>query len=348
MKGKWARRLLKAAGYGGAVLMVLLAGAVTMTVGWRPVVGPKARPLTALRFEPTGERLDRGRYLVETVSACFACHTTYDPKDPARSYAAATNKGGGGSLEADGAPWLVAPNITPDEETGAGRWTDDMFARAIREGIGHDGRALFPAMPYQNYRNYSDEDLASIVVYLRSIPAVKNKLPKSEIPFPLSRLINTVPEPLAGSVPEPDVSTATKRGEYMIKVADCGGCHTPRGDRGEPLAGMAYAGGNPFDDGRGGAVTPSNLTPDATGISYYDEALFVRANRTGHVGARQLSPRMPWWVYKNMTDEDLKAIYAYLRTVKPVEHRVDNTERPTFCKICKQKHGLGERNEVKQ
>jgi mono/diheme cytochrome c family protein len=342
MAGKWTRLLLKAAGYGAAVLVVVVCVGITVTVGWRPFVGPKARPLTARRFEATPARLERGRYLVESVSACFACHTTYDQKDPAKSYAAARNKGGGGALDADGAPWLIAPNITPDAETGAGRWTDDMFARAIREGVGHDGRALFPAMPY--YRSYSDEDVASIVVYLRSIPAVKHELPKSEIPFPVSRLINTLPEPLSASVPEPDAATPAGRGEYLIKVADCAGCHTARGERGEPLAGMSYAGGNPFEDGKGGAVAAANLTPDATGISYYDEALFVKAIRTGHVGARELSPHMPWWVYKGMTDEDLKAIYAYLRTLKPVAHRVDNTEQPTFCKICKQKHGLGERN----
>jgi mono/diheme cytochrome c family protein len=344
MAGKWRRRLLKAAGYGAAVVVVVVCVGITVTVGWRPFVGPKARPLTARRFEATPARLERGRYLVESVSGCFACHTTYDSKDPVKSYAAATNKGGGGSLDADGAPWLIAPNITPDRETGAGTWTDDMFARAIREGIGHDGRALFPAMPYQNYRNYSDEDVAAIVVYLRSIPAVKNRLPKSEIPFPLSRLINTVPEPLTDPVPEPDASTPVKRGEHMIRVADCSGCHTPRGEQGAPIPGMDYAGGNPFGDGKGGAVTPMNLTPDATGISYYDEALFLKTIRTGHVGARPLSPHMPWWVYRNMKDEDLKSIFAYLRTLKPVEHRVDNTEQPTFCKICKQKHGLGERN----
>ena len=344
MAGKWRRRLLKALGYGAAVVAVVVCAGITATVGWRPFVGPKARPLAARGFEATPARLERGRYLVETVSGCFACHTTYDSKDPAKSYAAATNKGGGGSMAADGAPWLIAPNITPDEETGAGRWTDDMFARAIREGIGHDGRALFPAMPYQNYRNYSDEDVASMVVYLRSIPSVKNRLPKSEIPFPLSRLINTAPEPLNEPVAEPDASTAVKRGEYMIKAADCSGCHTPRGDKGAHIPGMDYAGGNPFDDGKGGAVTPTNLTPDASGIPYYDEALFVKAMRTGHVGARSLSPRMPWWVYKDMTDEDLKSIFAYLRTVKPVEHRVDNAEKPTYCKVCKQKHGLGERN----
>jgi len=344
MAGKWKGRLLKAGGYGAAVVVVVACVGITVTVGWRPFVGPKARALSARRFEPTPQRLERGRYLVESVSACFACHTTYDAKDPLKSYAGATNKGGGGSMAADGAPWLYAPNITPDEETGAGRWTDDMLARAIREGIGHDGRALFPAMPYQNYRAYSDEDVAAIVVYLRSIPAVKNESPRSEIPFPLSRLINVVPEPLNVAVPGPDRSSREKYGEYVIRTADCAGCHTPRGDKGAAVPGMDYAGGNPFDDGRGGAVTPTNMTPDASGISYYDEALFLKTMRTGHVGARALSPHMPWWVYRNMTDEDLKAIFAYLRTLDPVEHRVDNAEKPTFCKLCKQKHGLGERN----
>jgi hypothetical protein len=66
--------------------------------------------------------------------------------------------------------------------------------------------------------------------------------------------------------------------------------------------------------------------------------------RAGHVKARKLSPAMPWWMYRNMKDEDLRPMFAYLRTLRPADHRVDNTEAPTFCKLCKQKHGLGERN----
>jgi hypothetical protein len=84
---------------------------------------------------------------------------------------------------------IVASNITPDPETGAGNWTDDQLARAIREGIGHDGRALFPMMPYENLRHMSDEDLASLVVYIRSLPAVRHELPASEIVFPVKYLI---------------------------------------------------------------------------------------------------------------------------------------------------------------
>lgn len=88
----------------------------------------------------------------------------------------------------------------------------------------------------------------------------------------------------------------------------------------------------------------SNITPDASGISYYDEALFVDAIRMGKVKARSLSSTMPWYFYRGMTDEDLKAIFAYLRTLKPVMHTVDNTETPAACKLCGMTHGGGEKN----
>jgi Cytochrome c len=239
-------------------------------------------------------------------------------------------------------PWLVAPNITPDKETGAGNWSDDALARAIREGIGHDGRTLFPLMPYSLYKRMSDEDLASIVVYLRSVPPVRNPLPQTRIPFPVSRLVQSVPEPISSAVAPPDTSDAVKRGEYLARIAVCTDCHTPK-ERGEPLAGMEFAGGFILSE-PGRKVASANITPDATGISYYDEALFIKTMRTGQVKARPLSPIMPWGFYRNMTDEDLKSIFAYLRTLKPVRHHVDNTEQPSACKLCRQEHGLGNRN----
>ena len=94
-----------------------------------------------------------------------------------------------------------------------------------------------------------------------------------------------------------------------------------------------------------GTVTSANLTPDASGISYYDEALFIQALRTGTVKARQLNPTMPYSETKYMTDDELKAVFAYLRTVPPVKHRVDNSLPPTYCKLCQSKHGAGDQNE---
>ena len=93
-----------------------------------------------------------------------------------------------------------------------------------------------------------------------------------------------------------------------------------------------------------GEASTANITPDPSGISYYDEVLFIEVMRTGYVKARKLSSIMPFNAFKNLTDDDLKAIFAYLRTLKPVKHRVDNTEPPTYCKLCRQKHGGGNQN----
>jgi mono/diheme cytochrome c family protein len=155
-------------------------------------------------------------------------------------------------------------------------------------------------------------------------------------------LIRNAPEPLEAPVPEPDVSTPEKRGKYLATIAACTDCHTPQ-ERGQPLAGMDFAGGFILD-GPWGRVASANITPDASGISYYDQAMFTAAIRTGFVGARRISQIMPWHTYRGMTDEDIVAIYAYLKTLKPVRHHVDNTEPPTFCKVCRQTHGGGNQN----
>ena len=250
----------------------------------------------------------------------------------------------GGVLPYAGLPGrIVAPNITPDLETGVGRWTDDQLARAIREGVGRDGQALFPIMPYERYRNMSDEDLASVVVYLRSLPAVRNQLPATEIIFPVKYLIRSVPEPIAAPVADVVSSDELRYGTYLAGQAGCIDCHTPQ-VRGQPVPGMDFAGGFPFT-GPWGTVASSNITPDPSGIPYYDEALFLDVMRTGQVKGRKLSPIMPTMVYKNLNDDDLKAIFAFLRTTKPVKHRVDNSEAPTDCNLCKQKHGGGHENK---
>jgi mono/diheme cytochrome c family protein len=195
-------------------------------------------------------------------------------------------------------------------------------------------------MGYPHFRNLSDEDLASVVVYLRSLEPVHNSLPKSVLPFWLKRVILGIPEPITKPVPPPETSDLVKRGEYLVRIAGCADCHTPEnGMPPHPIAGLSFAGGTTFDE-----VASANITPDPSGISYYDEALFIEAIRTGRVKARSLKLPMPWPIYKNMTDDDLKAIFAYLRTLKPVHHLVDNTEPATQCKLCGQKHGFGDRN----
>ena len=217
-----------------------------------------------------------------------------------------------------------------------------MLARAIREGIGHDGRALFPFMPYPDFRYASDEDLASVIVYLRSIPPIRKALPTTEIIFPVKYLIRSVPQPITEPVPEPDVSTPVKRGEYLVTVAGCTDCHTPQ-TKGQPIRGLEFAGGFILE-GPWGRLASANITPDASGISYYDEAIFLEMIHTGYVKARKINQIMPWEDFRGLTDEDLKGIFAYLRTLKPVKHRVDNTEPSTYCKLCGSSHGAGNQN----
>jgi mono/diheme cytochrome c family protein len=333
----------KAAVYGLLGLVVFLGLGVSVTIGWRPVVGPRARPLTGRTFEPTAARLERGAYVVNNVAGCTYCHSDFDAsQQPLRTRPG--TEGGGHVWAPEGMPWLVAPNITPDKDTGAGNWSDDTIARAVREGIGHDGRALFPLMPYGNYRNMSDDDLASVVVYLRSLKPIRRELARSALPFPVNRLINSAPEPVTEPVASPDLSDQATRGRYLVTLASCADCHSPM-VQGQFVPGMAFSGGNTLKyEGRPSAAS-ANLTPSPNGIPYYTEALFVETIRTGRVRERQISELMPWAFYRNMTDEDLKAIFAYLKALSPVDHFVDNSRPPTKCAACNMEHGGGERNK---
>ena len=326
-----------------AVAIVLAVG-ITFTTGWRPFIGPRARALTARKFESTPTRLARGEYLVLNVNRCMMCHSEH--QWTAHDASVLPNVlGAGQDLNVlQGLPGMVyAPNITPDVDTGAGNWSDDALARAIREGVRQDGRALFPMMPYSDFRAISDEDVASIVVYLRSLPPVRKKQPTTKLIFPVKYLIRGVPEPLDAPVPQPDLSTPEKRGKYLVTIAGCTDCHTPQDQHGHPLPGMDFGGGIILN-GPWGRVASANITPDPSGIPYYDEAIFTQAIRTGYVRMRELNQIMPWHIYRGMTDEDIVGIFAYIRTLKAVRHHVDNTEAATYCKVCRQTHGGGNQN----
>jgi hypothetical protein len=198
-------------------------------------------------------------------------------------------------------------------------------------------------MPFSHYRNMPDEDLASVIVYLRSLPAVRNALPTTEIIFPVKYIIRNEPQPLASAVPSPDVSDPVKRGRFLLTVIGCIDCHTPVDNHHVPIPGTEYSGGQVFQ-APWGTVASANLTPDPSGIPYYDEATFIKAMRTGVVGTRQLSKTMPWSTMRNLTDEDLAGIFAYLKTLKPIAHRVDNGEPPTLCPLDGAMHGAGNQN----
>jgi hypothetical protein len=336
---KWVKIVLMVL----VVLVVLIAVAAVQMFGLRTFIGPRTRDLTDRKFEVTPARLHRGKYIANSMG-CLYCHSPHDwskPDEPIPS----GMEGAGQQLPYSDLPGrVVAPNITPDKETGAGNWSDDALARAIREGIGHDGRAMFPIMPYPHYRTMPDEDLASVVVYLRSLPPARNSLPHTEIVFPVKYFIRNAPQPITRPVLEPDLSDPAKRGSFLVNLVGCADCHTPVDKRHQPITTMQFGGGQNIQGVWGKAVASANLTPDPSGIPYYDEALFIRAMRTGSVGARELNRAMPWIVLRNMTDQNLAAIFAYLRMLKPVHHTVDNSLPPTLCPLDGTMHGGGDQN----
>jgi len=302
----------------------------------------RVRPLTNNVFEKKAERLARGKYLSQGPLHCFVCHSERAWNVPGAP-PIAEKAGSGRIFLKDSTHLLATPNITPDNETGAGKWTDDMLARAIREGIGNDGRALNPMMPYVAFRNLSDEDLASIVVYLRSIPSVRNSLPQRQLPLAEEEVLVTAPEPIYTPVLPRDLSEPVKRGKYLVDLS-CTGCHSAWQ---APFFPGLFAGGNLIRSNAIGIsehAFSANITSDPSGIPYYDDSLFIEVMRTGRVRVRELNPVMPWIVFRNMNDDDLRAIFAYLHTLKPVRHDVNNQDSLTYCRMCGQKHGEGEDN----
>jgi hypothetical protein len=224
---------------------------------------------------------------------------------------------------------VAARNILPDKETGIGNWTDGEKIRAIREGISRDGHALFPMMPYESFRHMSDEDVYSLVAYLNSLPPVKNALPATEIGFPVSLLIKSAPQP-AGSVPEPDRADKLKYGEYLVTMAGCTICHTPA-EKGQPKKGMRLAGGQAFRF-PGALVVSANITPDPeTGIGRWSEQDFLdkfyQYRDYVESGSPTVGPEsftlMPWLAFSQRPQEELSAIYAYLKSQPALHHAVE-------------------------
>jgi len=282
--------------------------------------------------------INDGKYFVEAVAICFECHSERDYANAGWPIPAG-KAGDGRILWGEGTKdQLVAPNITPDKETGIGTWSDVEIIRAIRDGVAPDGHRLSPEMPYMYFRSLSDGNLKSIVSYLRSIPPVFHQLPKNSprVEQEPARAI------LMDSLSLSRSDAKVLRGEFLVRIAGCETCHTPIRS-GTFIKGLEFGGGTVFRHGKEMAAS-SNLTSHESGISYYDEHQFIEAMRTGKVGARRLMSAMPWLFYRNMATEDLKSIFAYLRAVPPVHHKVDNTEPPTPCRLCGNQHGLGNRN----
>jgi mono/diheme cytochrome c family protein len=316
---------------GSLLLAVVVLGGAG--IAWLFLRKPAMAPASSIKVSMAPERIARGKYVFTSVANCGGCHSQ---RDFTRVGGPEVESGRGrGTVLSDilkGLPGqVVAPNITPEPETGIGTWTDGEKIRAIREGVDKDGRALFPMMPYQLYRRLSDDDVQALVAFLDSLPPVHNPLPRTKLIFPVSVLIKSAPQPV-GSVAPVDRTDRKKFGEYLVTVGVCGDCHTPVDDKHNPLPGKLLAGGMLFDT-TFGKVVSANITPDTdTGTGKWSEEFFQKkfydykeyaTNGPPPLPGPQDFTLMPWLNFSQREPEELSAIYAYLRTLPAVHNPVD-------------------------
>ncbi len=314
------------------ILLGLVSVAVLVIVGgilYLNTAYPDVGEAPNLTVEATSARIERGAYLSKHVSLCVECHSERDYSRFAGPVEASTY-GKGGELfgEEMGFPGsFYASNLTP---ANIGDWTDGELYRAIAEGVGKDGRPLFPIMPYVHYGKMTREDIYSIIAYIRTLEPIEHEVPASEATFPMSLIMRTIPAKAqhAESIPPP--SDLVAYGRYMIGAAGCMDCHTPM-EKGEFIEGMDYAGGSEFPIPPG-VVRAVNITPDEeTGIGSWTEEMFIQRFRSyadsvyvdQPLGPTDFNTIMPWRMYAGMTDQDLRAIFAYLKSeIPPVKNAV--------------------------
>jgi mono/diheme cytochrome c family protein len=297
------------------------------------------RAVGAEKVQATPERLIRGGYLVNQVCACGACHTTRDngniAAEPERTDAFL---GGGNTFVARGmSDGIWIPNITPDLETGVGAWSDDELMRAIRDGVSHDGHFLLPFMPFDAYQFMSDEDVRSVVAYLRSVPPFKQPKARAAnrlglLPRVLFTKIGVQMHLPVHDVPPPDKKDAVKAGEYVATIGACSQCHslTKKGPRKRDDPQYLAGSEGPMEDPSFGKVWARNLTPDVeTGLGKYLPDQIKQAIRNGkRLDGRRIAPPMAIMIphYSGIAEEDLNALVTYLTTIPPARHQVPDRE----------------------
>ncbi len=287
-------------------------------------------PLSDLKVRSDSAMIERGRYLTQGPAHCIDCHSPFEKVLSHDGDDDLVMSGGFGLKIPPGI--FYAPNITPDEETGIGRYTDGQIFRMLRYNIRPDGQAAIDFMPFFNM---ADEDIYAIIAYLKSQESVKHKMPETEFTF-LGKALKTFgaikpsqpDKPVMKSVKE---DTSVAYGKYLAyAVANCMGCHTDRDMQTGEFIGKEYAGGmtfGPDDLTQGWIYVTPNITPDkqTSIMADWDEESFIDRMKAGKI--YDTSP-MPWTAFQKMKDNDLKAIYRFLKTVKPVAKTIAKVATP--------------------
>ena len=263
----------------------------------------------------------RGEYLVR-AGGCYSCHSAPGGEPLAGGRALATPFG-----------IFYSPNITPDRETGIGRWSDADFVRALRKGVRPDGTNYFPVFPYPSFTGISVEDAAAIKAYLFSLPPVHAPDRPHDVSFPFSwrflqsgwKLLFFRKGPFH---PDPRAGEAVNRGAYLVTaLGHCGECHTPRNAVGA-MRPSRWLAGNP--DGPDDEAVP-NITPDRkTGIGDWSErdllALLATGKKPDETSVTGPMKEVVADDTRFLTDQDRKAIVSYLKAQKPIENEIKSVE----------------------
>ena len=269
---------------------------------------------------PLPDLVAHGKYVFGAAGGC-GCHT--EPK---------------GTLNAGGRKYdgpfgtVYSTNITPDQQTGIGAWTDEQIITAIRLGRRPNGERLIPVHPYTVFNGMAAEDLRALVAYLRTVPPVNRPNRPKKITVPLFESV-FLPAWLAAFAPKetPSASAPTSglaRGEYLVRaVSHCGECHTPRGVT-QATDNSRFLAGDP--KGPDGDPVP-NITPDKDmGLKWSEEQIadFLSSGNKpdGDMAAGLMGEVIQGTSagYKDLTKEDRLAIARYLKTIPPVKHKVGN------------------------
>ena len=249
-------------------LLLFLVVATIAGFSYLKWVLPDTGSAPRLKIIATPARLERGKYLVINVIGCTGCHSTRDMNIFAGPIISGTEGMGGEHFtQKEGFPGsYIAKNITPAHLSS---WTDGEIFKTITTGVNKDGKALFPVMPYLAYGTLDREDIYAIIAYIRTLKPIKNEVPVSYSDFPMSLIINTIPQKAHFST-IPAKTDSVAYGRYLTTAAACTGCHTPEGKAGK-LEGMDFGGGMKFHF-PDMTVQSANITPDkATGIGNWTE-----------------------------------------------------------------------------
>lgn len=307
-------------------LAVLLTAIVTIT-HFSACNNNKNTADTGNTTDSIKQLVERGEYIATKVAVCMDCHSKRDTSRWSMPVIPGTEGGGAGFAftKTEAVPGIVwAPNITPYALKDL---TDEEIIKTITTGINKKGDTLFPIMPYHSYSRLSKEDLHAVVAYMRTLKPIESTVPQRKFFIPAA-MFGPLPVNNIEENKMPDPADKIKYGQYLLTMAACTECHTPMGPQGPDFS-KALSGGFVFDNAVL-KVGVANITPDsATGIGTWSEETFV--NKFKANAAEQMintkpgrkNTFMPWYMYGKMKEDDLRAIYAYLRTVKPISNKVE-------------------------